>query len=134
MTNATAGPSPREISVLDLDRLVDGWHHDPHSILGPHADADAVTVRVLRPGADSVTLVTPDSRVPLEHEHRGVWVAALPGATVPDYSIDVSYAGTVVPGDDPYRLLPTLGEIELHLIGEGRNERLWQVLGAQGRS
>jgi len=32
-------PTPaRRRPVLDLDRLVDGWHHDPHSILGPHVD------------------------------------------------------------------------------------------------
>ena len=36
--------------------------------------------------------------------------------------------------DDPYRFLPTLGEIDLHLIGEGRHERLWEVLGAHVRS
>ena len=117
MPNLPTGPAPREVSVLDLDRLVDGWHHDPHSILGPHADAAAVTVRVLRPGADSVTLVTPSDRIPFTHEHRGVWVAVVPGSVVPDYSVDVAYAGSVVPGDDPYRFLPTLGELDLRLIG-----------------
>ena len=29
---------------------------------------------------------------------------------------------------------PALGELDLHLIGEGRHERLWQVLGAHPRS
>ena len=129
-----AVPAPREVSVLDLDRLVDGWHHDPHSILGPHAEAGVVTVRVLRPGAEAVTVVTPTERVALEHEHRGVWVGVLPGSTVPDYSIDVTYGGTIVPADDPYRFWPTLGEIDLHLIGEGRHEQLWQVMGAHVRS
>ncbi|MEV1199095.1 1,4-alpha-glucan branching protein GlgB, partial [Microbispora rosea] len=33
--------------------------------------------------------------------------------------------------DDPYRHWPTLGELDLHLIGEGRHERLWEVLGAR---
>ena len=32
--------------------------------------------------------------------------------------------------DDPYRYLPTLGEVDLHLINEGRHEQLWKVLGA----
>jgi 1,4-alpha-glucan branching enzyme len=32
--------------------------------------------------------------------------------------------------DDPYRWLPTVGEVDLHLIGEGRHEQLWDVLGA----
>ena len=35
--------------------------------------------------------------------------------------------------DDPYRFAPTLGEIDLHLINEGRHEQLWTVLGAHVR-
>lgn len=121
---------PLPVSVLDLDRLVDGWHHDPHSILGPHPGAEHVTVRALRPGADAVTLLVGDERIPLEHEHRGVWVGTVPGTEVPDYALDVVYAGSTVPADDSYRFLPTLGEVDLHLIGEGRHEQLWQALGA----
>jgi 1,4-alpha-glucan branching enzyme len=30
---------------------------------------------------------------------------------------------------DPNAFAPTLGEIDLHLLGEGRHEQLWQVLG-----
>ncbi len=33
--------------------------------------------------------------------------------------------------DDPYRFLPTLGEMDLHLVNEGRHEQLWEVLGAR---
>jgi 1,4-alpha-glucan branching enzyme len=33
--------------------------------------------------------------------------------------------------DDPYRHLPTLGELDLHLISEGRHEKLWGVLGSR---
>jgi 1,4-alpha-glucan branching enzyme len=32
---------------------------------------------------------------------------------------------------DPYACWPTLGELDLHLIGEGRHRRLWDVLGAR---
>ena len=35
--------------------------------------------------------------------------------------------------DDPYRAWPTLGELDLHLFGEGRHRRLWEVLGAHPR-
>ena len=34
---------------------------------------------------------------------------------------------------DPYRFAPTLGQVDLHLIGEGRHEQLWTVLGAHVR-
>jgi 1,4-alpha-glucan branching enzyme len=50
--------------------------------------------------------------------------------TVPDYRLAVSYGGDKLPADDPYRFLPTLGEIDQHLISEGRHEQLWEVLGA----
>ncbi|MBO0747365.1 MAG: 1,4-alpha-glucan branching protein GlgB [Acidimicrobiaceae bacterium] len=32
--------------------------------------------------------------------------------------------------DDPYRSWPTVGDLDLHLFGEGRHRRLWEVLGA----
>jgi 1,4-alpha-glucan branching enzyme len=125
------------VEVDRLDRLVDGRDHDPHAILGPHPYSGGVTVRVLRPWATGVTVVTrdlagTDVRVALSHEHRGVFVGVLPTAAVPDYRLEVAYddPAHAVPDDDPYRFLPTLGEIDLHLIGEGRHETLWTVLGA----
>ena len=36
--------------------------------------------------------------------------------------------------DDPYRFLPTLGEVDVHLIHEGTHHRLWEVLGAHVRT
>ncbi len=33
--------------------------------------------------------------------------------------------------DDPYRFLPTLGDLDLHLIGEGQHHELWRRLGAR---
>jgi 1,4-alpha-glucan branching enzyme len=73
----------------------------------------------------------------MEHVHEGVFAATLPVGGVPDYRLAVAYPApdgtetlpeTVT--DDPYRHLPTLGEIDLHLIAEGRHEQLWRVLGA----
>jgi 1,4-alpha-glucan branching enzyme len=134
MSTKPTPPAPRAIDTAELDRLVDGWHHDPHSILGAHPSSGAVTVRVLRPRAEAVVLVTADARIECAHEHRGVWVAVIPGEQVPDYTVDVTYGGNVVPGDDPYRFLPTLGDIDLHLIAEGRHEQLWDVMGAHTRT
>lgn len=131
---STSHPAPSPISVLDLDRLVDGWHHDPHSILGPHTGPEGVTVRVLRPGAEAVEVVVGSECLSLAHEHRGVWVGTLTGQQVPDYGLEATYGGSRITTDDPYRFLPTLGEIDLHLIGEGRHEELWQVLGAHART
>ena len=124
---------PAPISPEELDRLVGGWHHDPHSILGPHAHDGIVTVRALRPHAESVTVITTQGRFPMSQERRGVWGVDLSVTDVPDYSLDVVYGGTTIPGDDPYRFLPTLGDMDLHLIQEGRHEQLWDVMGAHVR-
>jgi 1,4-alpha-glucan branching enzyme len=123
-------PSVLPIDHAELDRIVDGWHHDPHAVLGPHMHKGAVTVRVFRPMATKVEVVLGPERHTMAHEYRGVWVAALPVTTVPDYRLEVSYGGEPVAADDPYRFLPSLGDLDLHLIGEGRHEQLWQVLGA----
>ncbi|HXA63271.1 MAG TPA: 1,4-alpha-glucan branching protein GlgB, partial [Streptosporangiaceae bacterium] len=129
----------------EIDRLVAGEHHDPHSILGAHPGRGGITVRALRPLASKVAVVLPDgSRHPLRHVHAGMFAVTLPegsqlgageGLAVPDYRLAVTYgAEPELRQDDPYRHLPTLGELDLHLIGEGRHEELWRALGAHVRT
>jgi len=125
-------PLPLDKAVLG--QIVAGEHGDPHAVLGAHPYDGAVTVRVLRPLAEAVAVVYGDERVVLEHEHEGVWRGVLDVPEPPDYRLEVSYAGgPPSQWDDAYRYLPTLGEIDLHLINEGRHEQLWDVLGAHVR-
>lgn len=118
------------VDTSALAALVDGTHSQPHSVLGAHPDADGVTIRVLRPDATEVDVVVDGTHHPMDHEYSGVWVVELPGKDIPDYRLAVAYGGDKLPADDPYRFLPTLGEVDLHLISEGRHEQLWTVLGA----
>ena len=126
-------PERHPVSREVIDHLVAGDFADPHSVLGPHPHDGAVTVRVLRPLAERVVVVVGEQEHVLEHEHNGVFVAVLPFPDVPDYRLRVTYAGSTVDTDDAYRFLPTLGEVDLHLVGEGRHEQLWQVLGSHVR-
>ena len=127
------GRRAQPVAPEELDRLLGGAHPDPHAILGAHPYDGEVTVRTLRPEAEAVTVVTDAGRFPLAPERGGVFVGVLPAAEVPDYRLDVVYAGHTVPADDPYHYLPSVGEVDLHLIGEGRHEELWRVLGAHVR-
>ena len=129
------------IDRIELDRLIRGEHHNPHGVLGAHRlPSGGWVVRTLRPEAEGVTLVADGERRPMTKIHDG-GVFALDFTEQPgDYRLDVLYrngADSVDSGshlvDDPYRWLPTLGEVDLHLIGEGRHERLWDVLGAHLR-
>jgi 1,4-alpha-glucan branching enzyme len=136
-TSSTPSAAVQPVATEELDLLVRGEHGSPHSILGPHPHDGGVTVRVFRPLAASVTVRHGDGTgFPLEHEHEGIWVGVVPGApdnnSVPDYRLEVTYDGApTLTADDPYRFLPTLGEMDLHLINEGRHEQLWEVLGAR---
>ena len=124
-------PQPAPADTAALHALVSGTHASPHDVLGPHSDGRHVTVRVIRPVAESVTIKVGGTKVPMTHEYEGVWVGVLPDPEVPDYRLQVTYQGGqeyVV--DDPYRFLPTVGEVDQHLINEGRHEQLWTVLGA----
>ncbi len=134
MTAGSRSPAPATgPSVEELEQLVRGAHHDPHGLLGVHPAPGGVVYRSLRPHAEAVAVRVGDRRVPLVHRHGGVWEAVLPGGSVTDYRLDVTYAGATYAVDEPYRFLPTLGEVDLHLIGEGRHEDLWKVLGAHVR-
>ncbi len=124
----------------ELDRLVAGEHGDPHRILGPHTTEGkrpSTVVRGFRPSASSMTLILEDgSRQAMDEVHPGgVFAATLAVGEAPSYRLEVAYPdGQTFAVDDPYRFWPTLGDVDIHLIGEGRHERLWQVLGSHVRT
>jgi 1,4-alpha-glucan branching enzyme len=134
-----AAPAAGGVSGDELRAVVEGWSHDPHAVLGAHDTGAGWAVRTLRPDAVSVTVVDEDGS---RHEARqlhggGIYEALLPKQPG-DYRIEVVYGdgsgGTAAfTVDDPYRWLPTVGELDQYLIREGRHERLWEVLGAHVR-
>jgi 1,4-alpha-glucan branching enzyme len=131
-----APPSPPPgPSDDDYEKLIGGDTHNPHGILGAHPLGDGRTViRTLRHHAKNVTLLQDGKETAFEHTYGGVFSAVIDGP-VTDYRVRVDYGpGAVYEVDDPYRWLPTLGDIDLHLIGEGRHENLWEVLGSHVRT
>ncbi|WP_084129128.1 1,4-alpha-glucan branching protein GlgB [Demequina sp. NBRC 110055] len=123
----------RGIDTVVLKEIAAGTHHEPHAVLGPHVHDAGVSIRVLRPLARAVSIETLEGTFDAIHEADGVWRTEVPGEETPDYRVHVTYDDTTLTQDDPYRFLPTLGELDLHLIREGRHERLWDVLGANVR-
>jgi 1,4-alpha-glucan branching enzyme len=122
-----------EVPSLDLDRLTAGEHTDPHGILGAHPIHDGVVVRAYHPEATSVECLLPsDESVEMERLDGGVFATYLARASVPlPYRLRFHFEdGKVWERDDPYRFLPTLGDMDLHLFNEGTHRRLWDCLGA----
>ena len=124
----------RDIDPTAMADILAGTHHEPHAVLGPHIQEGRVVVRVLRPFAQSIAIETLDGTFAATHVEDALWQAELPGDEIPDYRVHVTYDGHEQVTDDPYRFLPTLGELDLHLIREGRHERLWDALGSHVRS
>ncbi|PWH05607.1 1,4-alpha-glucan branching enzyme [Brachybacterium endophyticum] len=124
------------VGAHELGATATGSYHDPHSVLGVHTYDGGVTVRTLRPLAHEVALALPDGTVhPMRHEYDGIWVTAVDRPHLDAFTIRVTWAPGAEPVEleEPYRFLPSVGELDLHLIREGRHEELWQVLGAHVR-
>ncbi len=130
----TPTPSPEVGGAITA--LVQGRHQQPHDLLGQHLEPGGLRIRVLKPLARSVRVRFEDGEeLELAHEAEGVWTAVRTDATrTMDYRLIVAWTdGIEHLQDDPYRFAPTLGEVDLHLVGEGRHEQLWTVLGARVR-
>jgi 1,4-alpha-glucan branching enzyme len=124
-----------ELSGDFIERVANGAHHDPHSLLGIHPHETGWVIRTLKPLAKTVTAILDGADpVTLDHLSHGVWQGFVDAKKVPDYRIVATYEGDDAELewriDDPYRHVPTLGELDLHLIREGRHEELWRAVGS----
>ncbi len=104
---------------------------DPFALLGPHGG----TVRSFQPDAKRVELIARDDLRPLgrlDHFRDGLWAGAL-AEPVP-YLLRVAWPdGSEQVTEDPYAFDPLLGELDLHLFGEGRHFELARSFGAVPR-
>jgi 1,4-alpha-glucan branching enzyme len=118
----------------ELEALVRRLHHNPHGVLGAHPENGGVVIRAFRPAANEITAhLHAGPTIGLHQIHPGgVFEGTIENAELPlHYRLEVDYgaAGTFTI-DDPYAFLPTIGELDLHLIGEGRHQELYEKLGS----
>jgi hypothetical protein len=131
-----------ELPVHAIQRLLNGAHRTPHAVLGAHPAQHegqrGVVIRALFPRAVNVQVVLSDSvdePLPMYDHHNGLHTLFVADHAMPlRYQLRIAQAdGSSIDRDDPYRFLPTVGEVDLHLFGEGRHLRLWEKLGAHPR-
>jgi 1,4-alpha-glucan branching enzyme len=131
------------LTPAELASLSELRHASPHSLLGMHAldGRKGLVVRAQVPDAVRIELV------PTHESHRPHFLLSRLGdTTVFEGTTDLAteiYAYDLVITDhagqrrqqrDAYSFLPTLGETDLYLIGEGKHRKLYDVLGAQPRT
>jgi 1,4-alpha-glucan branching enzyme len=134
----TPAPTDATPPADELDALARREHPQPHAILGAHPGPDgSVIIRALRPAAQSIAVKTGRRKpVALTQIHpAGIFQGEVEGTLPLTYTLQVDYGpGGTFEISDPYAFLPTIGELDLHLMGEGRHEALYERLGAHVRT
>ncbi len=120
--------------------LVQLKHRSPHNLLGMHPLGEGVVVRALIPGARAVEVApTHEKAMPTIVLKRLGDSDLFEGVTkkasrVYAYDLVVTGSdGSRWQTRDPYSFLPTLGEGDLYLFGQGDERRIFDKLGAQLR-
>ncbi len=103
------------------------------------APKSALVVRAFIPGADEVAVIEQGGRggrVALAKlDNAGIFAGTIPGRKAHfAYEFEVTRGEHTWRQGDPYRFLPTVGEMDTYLAGEGSHRRLYNVLGAHPRT
>ena len=105
------------------DALAGARHGDPFAVLGPH---DGI-IRAMLPDADAVAIVDAHGETEMTRVHAGgLWE----GSGAAPYHLRATYPGGTHEAADAYAFPSTFGELDLHLLSQGRHHELGHVLGA----
>src|SRR6266700_6226087 len=126
----------------ELKSLTELKQRSPHQLLGLHAHADGsgLVARAFLPNAAKVEIQPVHekdmpaftlNRIPKTDVFEATTTAA---SRVYAYDLVVTdRSGNVQRTRDPYSFLPTVGESDLYLFGQGEERRIYDKLGAQLR-
>ena len=128
----------------DCERLAQGEHSHPFSVLGPRLRSQCghsvLVVRVVWPGGKDVQIIPinkPQSSCTMTRIHpAGIFEGEIPLDVLNEgYQIQVSDSqGNVFTRHDPYAFPPQLSEFDLHLFSEGKDYRAYEKFGAHFRT
>ncbi len=115
-----------------VERLLAGRLAVPHDLLGPREVDGATRIRAFHPDAAAASIARTDGVTPMRRLNAaGLFEVSVPAGGSPGYRIRFSNREREWEQEDPYAFAPTVGELDLHLIGEGTHSQLWRVLGAR---
>ncbi len=121
------------LSKADIVALSTGRHRDPFAVLGPHRESSRRIVRAFQPGVRSLSLINASGDQVSEMQRlpgSDIFEGELP-ARLRSYTLRAKLAsGDTVDIDDPYRFPSSLGQMDLYLLGEGSDQRIYEKLGA----
>jgi 1,4-alpha-glucan branching enzyme len=131
------------LTAAELASLVEVRHSSPHQLLGMHplGDGSGVVVRAFLPDAADVRIVPTHEKnrpkIRLKRLHDSGLFEGITHAAKEVYAYDLvitDHQHGVRQTRDPYSFLPTLGEMDLYLFGQGNELRIYDKLGAHLRT
>lgn len=124
----TLALDPCDIDPADLTAIRTGQLGDPFAVLGPRHRGRPGVLLAYDPHAVWMTARTRSKDIPLLALGEGVFCGDLGRRR--HYRLQAGDRGRSWDWDDPFRFGPCLGDLDLHLIAEGKHRRLWEALGA----
>ena len=122
---------PNQSLEPGLQRILEGRHHDPFSVLGVHQHDGKRIVRAFLPLAESVSIEP--GGLPMQRlEGTDLFVADVSELSLPDH---YQFQWTDKQGKsgstwDPYCFQPIIEDFDLYLFGEGKHWHIYNILGA----
>ncbi len=115
-----------------LQAVIEGRSLDPFAVLGRHVTDAGAVLRVLVPGAFAVSAVARDDPglVSVLRPWRNTGLFTGPIAAPGRYLLRIDWGGPIQETEDPYSFGPLLGDLDIHLLSEGRHRELADCLGA----
>src|SRR5213592_1162029 len=134
--------APMILTAEEVASLVNVQHRAPHTLLGVHplGDGSGLVVRAFLPDAAAVEIVPVHEKnrpaIKLKRLHAAGLFEGVTREANRVYAYDlviVDHQGNRRRTRDPYSFLPTLGETDLYLFGQGNERRIYDKLGAKLR-
>lgn len=114
----------------ELQKIIEGRHHAPYTVLGLHRLDQYDTITVFLPDASSASI---NGQFPLHaREEIGIfqWRGAIGSITTPYQIHAIDHNNQISQFYDPYAFPLQLAEFDLHLFSEGRHWHAYRFLGA----
>ncbi len=132
------------ISSMNVEVVLDiiyANHSNPHSVLGQHlvksasGKSENITITTFLPYAKEVKAIDKKTKKEyvLEKIHEdGLFHLKTTKKSFFSYLLEITYYdGEVFLTEDPYSFLPTIGELDLHLFGQGCHYEIYEHMGAK---
>ena len=115
----------------DLVRILEGRHHAPFDVLGPHPHGKQLRTRVFLPGAETVRIGKDRLLMRRIYDTDLFEWSGYPGQLENHYKLRWrDREGNDHEHYDPYTFSQQLSGYDLHLFGEGRHWHVYRILGA----